>query len=209
MPIKRCVKKGGEERTCADATFGREPAWTLMAGCRALKTLTDARAIRSVAELGLRGRAMLPCLDSFLQHLDDAVIRNQLIDSWDLKAVQDAARNAFVRQPKAALSFALHWFRRIKTQSAPERCPFKEVLGTMNSPIMARLKNKLHPQELSALKSVMEGSANAFSETCVIPYLDAFGTYDGGSIAKLESESLTKVSSTPAFTTGQFCPRSP
>ena len=172
VSIKRCVKKGGQEKTCTDAAFEKEPTWTVKAGCRALKTLSDKQAVRAVAELGLRGRVMLPCLDSFLDHVNDSIVRNQLIDSWALRDVQEGTRNALKTMPKGALSFALHWFRRIKTQAEPTVCPFREVLGEVNGPIMTSLRNRIHPQELNALKAVTEGVDDGVVGACVTPYLE-------------------------------------
>jgi hypothetical protein len=206
VPIKRCIKSGKEASECRTRVFGNIPSWFVKVGCRALANLDASRAVSDTATLGLTREMLVPCLPAFTNHIGDGTIRDRLIESWSLKAVQGRVLEFLNTQPKAALSFAVYWINSLRVQTEIDTCPLETVLGPLDGSIMQQLKGRLRSQELGALAEIRDSSQSSKARQCIIKYLDAFGVYDGA-LSPLPNKP---ASETPKpnqfFEVGEFCP---
>ena len=206
VPIKRCVKGGGDKATCEKEVFANQAPWSVKAGCRGLASLGSQRAVVNVASMGLSQTMMEPCLPAYLKYLRDGTVRDRLIESWSNASVRKIVGAHLENRPKAALSFAVYWLHSIASEAKSQTCPLKTVLGASDGPLVKRLSGRLHAQETGALVELRNVAKSSSIRECISTYLTSFGAYDPslGRLKKPSADSMPTLGE--LFEVGEFCP---
>jgi hypothetical protein len=206
VPIKRCVKGGGDKAVCARKVFANQAPWSVKAGCRGLASLGSSRAVVNVAAMGLGQTMMEPCLPAYVKHLREGPVRDRLIESWSNASVRKLVGAHLENRPKAALSFAVYWLHSVASEATNQTCPLKTVLGASDGPLVKRLSGRLHAQEIGALVELRNVTKSSSIRECISTYLTSFGSYDPTLAPFKKPLPDTIPTLGELFEVGGFCP---